>query len=102
MNQIHQKNYPTRTRKVQLKFDEMIAEKIIPANDSVRMNRSIQSEGAFGVIKQDYGFRKFLLRGNKKVLSEILLLGIGYNVNKLHNKIQQNRTGRQLFEKLSA
>ena len=30
------------------------------------MNRSIQSEGAFGVIKQDYGFRQFLLRGNKK------------------------------------
>lgn len=68
----------------------------------LRMNRSIQSEGAFGVIKQDYGFRQFLLRGNKKVLTEILLVAMGYNINKLHNKIQQNRTGRQLFEKLTA
>jgi transposase len=68
----------------------------------LRINRSIQSEGAFGVIKQDYGFRQFLLRGNKKVLTEILLLAMGYNINKYHNKIQKNRTGRQLFEKLTA
>lgn len=68
----------------------------------LRMNRSIQSEGAFGIIKQDYGFRQFLLRGNKKVLTEIILVAMGYNINKLHNKIQQKRTGRQLFEKLTA
>ena len=66
------------------------------------MNRSIQSEGAFGVIKQNYGFRQFLLRGNKKGLTEILLVTMGYNINKLHNKIQQNRTARLLFEKLTA
>ncbi len=68
----------------------------------LRMNRSIQAEGAFGVMKQDYGFRQFLLRENKKVLTEILLVAMGCNINKLHNKIQQNRTGRQLFEKLTA
>ena len=68
----------------------------------LRMNRSIQSEGAFGVIKQDYGFRQFLLRGNKKVLTEILLVAMAYNINKLHAKIQQNRTGSQLFTKLPA
>ena len=27
------------------------------------MNRSIQVEGAFGVLKQDYGFGRFLTRG---------------------------------------
>ena len=69
---------------------------------SPRINRSIQSEGAFGVIKQDYRFRRFLLRGQKKVTTEILLLAMAYNVNKLHAKIQQNRTGRQLFEKDTA
>ena len=68
----------------------------------LRINRSIQSEGAFGVIKQDYGFRQFLLRGNKKVPTEILLMAMSYNINKLHSKIQQNRTGRQLFEKMTA
>jgi hypothetical protein len=66
------------------------------------MNRSIQSEGAFGVIKQDYGFRQFLLRGNKKVKTEMFLMAMSYNVNKLHHKIQANRTGSQLFEKLTA
>ena len=66
------------------------------------MNRSIQSEGAFGVVKQNYGFQRFLLRENKKVSTEILLVAMAYNVNKLHSKIQQNRTGTQLFEKNSA
>ncbi len=42
----------------------------------VRMNRSIQSEGAFGVAKQNYGFRQFLLRGNLKVTTEVLILAM--------------------------
>lgn len=62
-----------------------------------RMNRSIQVEGAFGVLKNDYGFQKFLLRGKTKVKLEILLLCFGYNVNKLHAKIQNNRTKSHLF-----
>jgi transposase len=65
----------------------------------LRVNRSIQVEGAFGVLKQNMGFRQFLLRGNKKVKTELILMALGYNVNKLHNKIQDNRTGSQLFEK---
>jgi transposase len=73
-----------------------------PTGVLLRMNRSIQAEGAFGVIKQDYGFRQFLLRGNKKVRTEVLIVAMGYNINKLHNKIQATRTGSQLFEKLSA
>ena len=68
----------------------------------LRINRSIQSEGAFGVIKQDYNFRKFLLRGKKKVTTEILLIAMAYNVNKLHSKIQQKRTGKQIFKTESA
>lgn len=73
-----------------------------PTGILLRMNRSIQSEGAFGVIKQDYGFRQFLLRGEKKVRTELLIVAMAYNVNKLHHKIQANRTGTQLFEKLTA
>ena len=56
-----------------------------------RMNRSIQVEGAFGVLKNDYEFQRFLLREKTKVKLEILLLCMGYNLNKLHNKIQKNR-----------
>ena len=73
-----------------------------PEGIVLRMNRSIQSEGAFGTVKQNYSFRQFLLRGNKKVSTEIMLLAMAYNINKLHSKIQQNRTGTQLFRKDSA
>lgn len=68
----------------------------------LRMNRSIQAEGAFGVIKQNYGFRQFLLLEARKVYTEMLLVAFGYNINKLHNKMQHNRTGMQLFEKMTA
>lgn len=68
----------------------------------LRMNRSIQSEGAFGIIKQDMGFRRFLTRGKTKVFTETLLLAIGFNINKWHNKIMAGRSGSQLFEKLIA
>ena len=62
----------------------------------LRVNRSIQVEGAFGVIKQDMGFRRFLLRGKVKVQTEFLLLAFAFNINKLHNKIQSNRCGEHL------
>lgn len=62
-----------------------------------RMNRSIQVEGAFGVLKNDYEFQRFLLRGKMKVKLEILLLCVGYNINKLHAKIPKERLGSYLF-----
>ena len=73
-----------------------------PMGILLRTNRSIQSEGAFGVIKENYKFRQFLLRGKEKVSTEITLLAIAYNINKYHHKIQDNRTGTQLHGKLSA
>ena len=63
-----------------------------------RMNRSIQVEGAFGVLKKDYEFQRFLLRGKTKVKLEILLLCFGYNINKLHSKIQKERLKTHYFE----
>jgi len=62
----------------------------------LRVNRSIQVEGAFGVLKQDMGFRRFLLRGKIKVQTELLLLATAFNINKLHKKIQSNRCGAYL------
>jgi len=62
----------------------------------LRINRSIQVEGAFGVLKQDMGFRRFLLRGQAKVQTELFLLAMAFNINKLHNKIQTNRCGAHL------
>lgn len=65
----------------------------------LRMNRSIQVEGTFGVLKENHGFRRFLLRGKQNVRIEFLLLAMGYNINKLHRKIQQKRCGQLLHEK---
>ena len=68
----------------------------------LRMNRSIQAEGAFGVLKQDHHFRRFLTRGNKQVLTELLLVALSFNIRKLNSKIQGNRTGHHLFKETVA
>ena len=62
----------------------------------LRANRSIQVEGAFGVLKQDWGFRRFLLRSKPRVNIELLLLAIAYNIKKFHTKIKNNRCGEYL------
>ena len=67
-----------------------------------RMNRSIQVEGAFGVIKENHNFRRFLTRGKKNVKVEFTLLALAYNLNKLHHKIQQNRLGVTFYTKAIA
>lgn len=62
----------------------------------LRVNRSIQVEGAFGVLKNDYDFNRFLTRGKNNVKTEFILLCLGYNLNKLHAKIQNERLGKHL------
>lgn len=64
-----------------------------------RMNRSIQVEGAFGVLKEDHDFRRFLLRGAINVKIEFMLKALGYNINKLHNKTMKNKNGMKLHLK---
>lgn len=44
------------------------------------MNRSIQVEGAFGLLKQDYGLRRFLLRGKKNIKVEFYFIPIINNL----------------------
>ena len=67
-----------------------------------RTNRSIQAEGSFGDLKQDMQFRRYLSKGNANVLAESTLLAMARNINKLHNKIQNGRTGTHLFPIKSA
>ena len=67
-----------------------------------RMNRSIQAEDSFGDIKQDIQFRRYLSKGTANVLAESTLLAIARNINKLHNKIQNGKTGTHLFPLKSA
>ena len=63
----------------------------------LRINRSIQAEGVFAMIKEDMNFRRFMLRGKKNVNVEWHLVSMAYNVLKLHHKIQSGRWGTHLI-----
>lgn len=53
-----------------------------------RLNRSIQAEGAFSKIKSGLNYNRFHHRGKVNVVSEICLLSIALNLNKLASKIE--------------
>ena len=58
----------------------------------MKIQRSVQVEGAFGVIKQDVGFTRFHRKGMKNVKMEFLLVCLGYNLKKFHlYRIRQMR-----------
>jgi transposase len=65
----------------------------------LRMNRSIQVEGAFGLIKNDFGFRRFLTTGKKNVRIELLFLALGFNLKKRWMKQQKRRLKTHYSEK---
>lgn len=64
----------------------------------LRINRSIQVEGAFGVLKHDRKFQRFLTRGKTNILTELYLLCLGYNLKKLWSKCNTGRMQKHLFE----
>jgi len=68
----------------------------------LRMNRSIQAEGSFSEIKDGMGFRRYLSSGIRNVTMESVIIAMAHNINKLHAKIQNGRTGRHLYEVKSA
>ena len=84
----------TFVEKRQVSYENILTEKGI----LLRVNRSIQVEGAFGVLKSDYNFNRFLTRGKTSVKTEFILLCLGYNINKLHSKIRNDRCGIDLHE----
>ena len=63
----------------------------------LRINRSIQVEGAFGVLKSDRRFKRFLTRGRANISTELYLLCMGYNLSKLWAKYNTGRLKTHLF-----
>ena len=55
----------------------------------LRMNRSIQAEGTFGVLKWDKSYKRLFRRGEKNVILELTLISCGFNLYKYHNKKQR-------------
>lgn len=52
----------------------------------LRMNRSIQAEGTFGIIKYDRWYKRTVRRGLDSVRLELFLVSTGHNLYKFHNK----------------
>ena len=52
----------------------------------VRVQRSIQVEGVFGIIKEDMKFRRFTRTMFSGIKLEINLIAIGFNLKKFYNK----------------
>ena len=52
----------------------------------LRMNRSIQAEGAFGTIKWNKSYQRIRRRGLKSVILEIAMISCGFNLHKYHLK----------------
>ena len=57
----------------------------------IMMQRSIQAEGVFANLKQDYGYTRLRRRGESGVKEEIYLVAIGYNIRKYHNHKQRKK-----------
>ncbi|WP_324825281.1 transposase [Sinanaerobacter sp. ZZT-01] len=54
----------------------------------LRMNRTIQAEGTFGILKWDKSYKRLFRRGAKNVILELTLISCGFNLYKYHNKKQ--------------
>lgn len=57
-----------------------------------RINRSIQSEGVFSKLKDGLGYNRFHHRGMKSIVSDMILMSLGINLNKLHTKLIQGQS----------
>lgn len=60
----------------------------------IRVNRSIQAEGAFAQIKANWKFRRFLSSGMDNIYTEWILACLAVNVVHLGNRLEQNLVGK--------
>ena len=67
--------------------NQAIANLLSPKGIEMRVNRSAQVEGAFGVIKQDMDYDRVRRKGLDNVSSECMLVCLGYNIRKLFSFI---------------
>lgn len=56
----------------------------------MRVNRSIQTEGAFGALKQDMAYTRMRRTSLPKVEMEIMLMCLGYNIRKYMRALSGN------------
>lgn len=64
---------------------------------NLRKQRCAEVEQVFGQIKSNKGFNRFLLRGLDKVSTEIGIISIAHNIQKLFNYLQKTGNSADLF-----
>lgn len=80
-------NRTVRVNKELTSFHEEVIENLECIHGALLcMNRSIQSEGTFGIIKWDRSYKRLFRRGKENVILELTLISCGYNLYKYHNK----------------
>lgn len=77
--------------------DQALRQLSTPRGTLLRMNRSIQVEGAFGVLKSNRRFKRFLMRGKTNISLELFLLCLAFDLKKYWAKLQQGRLKSHLF-----
>ena len=68
----------------------------------LRLCRSIQVEGAFGLLKTDFGFRRFLTWGKTNIRAELFLLALAFDLKKLWMKREQGRLQTRVSMKMTS
>ena len=63
-----------------------------------RLNRSIQVEGAFAVLKECMNLRRLKVRGFENVKREMMLFSMAYNFNKYISRRLRNKLGNTLHQ----
>ena len=63
----------------------------------LRVNRSIQVEGAFGILKSNRQFKRFLIRGKNNISLELFLLCLAFDLKKYWVKLQHKRLKTHLL-----
>ena len=68
----------------------------------LRLCRSIQAEGSFALLKNDFGFRRFLTWGKTNIRTELFLLALAFDLKKLWMKREHGRLQTRVSLKMTS
>lgn len=66
----------------------------------IMVSRSIQAEGTFGDLKENYRYSRLKRRGLENVKFEILMVAMGHNIRKFNNRNRMSRLDLELYGRL--
>jgi hypothetical protein len=66
-------------------------------SDKLKIETALTPLDPFGILKENYGFRRFLVRGKQNIETQFFLLAFAFNIEKLCNRAKKERKGQHLF-----